>query len=543
MNQVLYRKWRPQTWDDVVGQQTVITTLRQAVAAGKTAHAYLFSGPRGTGKTSMARILAKAVNCLAEAPGARPCNECAHCRAVNDGTFLDLIEIDAASNTSVEDIRDLRERVMFAPAEGRSKVYIIDEVHMLSTAAFNALLKTLEEPPAHVVFVLATTEAHKIPATVASRCQRHEFRRLGVPEMVAHLREMAVQEKLEAEPEALEVIARQATGSMRDAVSLLDQLGSLGEAITLARTLEVLGAAGSESVRRLCESVAARDVAGGLAILHQAMDSGADARQFARQMVDFLRGMMMAGAGNAALVEATAETRAAMADLAARTDSPTLLRAIRAFSQAAADSRSGWRPQLPLELALMDSILPPASAADASAGPIGGAGHSSARPVPGPNQPKPALPPRKPPAGVSAPAGSSVPPTDAASAPAAAQAAPPPGMSVEHVLDAWSRVLDGVRKRDTRIHALVAGASVKSLDGDLLSVTVGSDLIRQKCSRPETISLVQAVLTAELGCLLRLRFECGAVNLENPSAASRFSRGGMVDVATNELGAQVIDLP
>ncbi|MEN8243177.1 MAG: DNA polymerase III subunit gamma/tau, partial [Chloroflexota bacterium] len=185
MTQAYYRKWRPQTWDQVIGQQHIVVTLRNAVAAGKQGHAYLFAGPRGTGKTSIARILAKAVNCLEEDLAARPCDQCDHCLAVNKGSFLDLIEIDAASNTSVEDIRDLRDKINFSPNQGRFKIYIIDEVHMLSTAAFNALLKTLEEPPPHAIFVLATTEVHKIPATVLSRCQRHEFRRIPVVDMVA----------------------------------------------------------------------------------------------------------------------------------------------------------------------------------------------------------------------------------------------------------------------------------------------------------------------------------------------------------------------
>jgi DNA polymerase-3 subunit gamma/tau len=189
MAQALYRKWRPQTWDEVVGQPHVIQTLRNAVKAGRVAHAYLFAGPRGTGKTSTARLLAKAINCLADDPADRPCNQCKACVAVNEGRFLDLIEIDAASNTSVEDVRDLRDKINFAPNEGRAKVYIVDEVHMLSTAAFNALLKTLEEPPQHAIFVLATTEVHKIPATVLSRCQRHEFRRLPVKVISDYLAE------------------------------------------------------------------------------------------------------------------------------------------------------------------------------------------------------------------------------------------------------------------------------------------------------------------------------------------------------------------
>ena len=232
MSQALYRKWRPPIGTGV-GQEHVVQTLRNAVTGDRVAHAYLFAGPRGTGKTTTARLLAKAVNCLDEDLAERPCNQCDHCKAVNQGRFLDLIEIDAASNTSVEDVRDLRDKINFSPNQGRYKVYIIDEVHMLSTAAFNALLKTLEEPPPHAIFILATTEVHKIPATVLSRCQRHEFRRIPVKEIIDNLKMLADEEKITAEPEALSLVARQATGSMRDAISLLDQLASAGDKITL----------------------------------------------------------------------------------------------------------------------------------------------------------------------------------------------------------------------------------------------------------------------------------------------------------------------
>ena len=190
MAQALYRKWRPGLWNQVVGQEHIVQTLQNAIRSNRVGLAYLFAGPRGTGKTTMARLLAKAVNCLEEDPTRRPCNQCQNCQGVNKGSFLDLIEIDAASNTSVDDVRDLRDKINFSPSQGKYKVYIIDEVHMLSTAAFNALLKTLEEPPAHAIFILATTEVHKIPATVLSRCQRHEFRRIPVNDIVAHLQEI-----------------------------------------------------------------------------------------------------------------------------------------------------------------------------------------------------------------------------------------------------------------------------------------------------------------------------------------------------------------
>src|SRR5512145_1972259 len=212
MTQALYRKWRPHQWAEVVGQEHIVRTLCNAISADRVAHAYLFAGPRGTGKTTTARLLAKAVNCLESDLKKRPCDACEHCLAVNQGRFLDLIEIDAASNTSVEDVRDLRDKINFSPNQGRYKVYIIDEVHMLSTAAFNALLKTLEEPPAHAIFVPETTEIHKIPATVLSRCQRHEFRRIPLADIVANLKKLAESENIQIDAEALTLIARQSAG-------------------------------------------------------------------------------------------------------------------------------------------------------------------------------------------------------------------------------------------------------------------------------------------------------------------------------------------
>ena len=358
MSQAYYRKWRPQGWDEVVGQEHVVRTLRNAVGQGNIAHAYLFSGPRGTGKTTTARIIAKAANCLAEDKSLRPCNACANCLAVNEGRFLDLIEIDAASNTSVDDVRDLREKINYSPSVGRSKVYIIDEVHMLSNAAFNALLKTLEEPPAHAIFVLATTEVHKIPATVLSRCQRHEFRRIPLNFIQALLKEIAEKEGVHIDPAALTAIARQSTGSMRDAVSLLDQLTSTGADVSLELTQQVLGTAASLSVFELIEALLKEETGTCIAIINRALDSGSDPRQYGRQVVDSLRAVLMVKMGNAEQVEATPEEINKLNEFAKRFTSQKLFAAIRAFDHAAQHTSIGWQPGLQLELAAARTIEP-----------------------------------------------------------------------------------------------------------------------------------------------------------------------------------------
>ena len=285
---------------------------------------------------------------------------CAHCLAVNKGSFLDLIEIDAASNTSVEDVRDLRDKINFSPNQGRYKVYIIDEAHMLSTAAFNALLKTLEEPPSHAIFVLATTEVHKIPATVLSRCQRHEFRRIPVVDIVACLNEIAASEGIEADDQALALIARQSTGAMRDAISLLDQLSSSGTTITLEMVQEVLGTATSQSVLDLIDALAARQAGKGLEIIQQSVDAGSDPRQYARQTVEHLRNLLVMRMGNASQIEATPELRMVLSRHAQAFAPVELLRLLRIFNQAATEGRGTWQPSLPLELAFLEALESPA---------------------------------------------------------------------------------------------------------------------------------------------------------------------------------------
>ena len=356
--QALYRKWRPQTFDEVVGQEHVIRTLRNALTSERIHHAYLFAGPRGTGKTTIARLLAKAVNCL-EPPEQRPCNQCAICQAVNEGRLIDLIEIDAASNTGVDDVRELREKVGFRPNEARYKVYVIDEVHMLSNAAFNALLKTLEEPPPHAIFVLATTEPHKIPVTVLSRCQRFDFRRIPIGEIVERLAWMTERERIETDPDALSLVARQATGSMRDAESLLDQLASYEQGnITVEDVRAALGTGTGETVMQVTDALIGGDVAQGLSGINAAVEEGADPRQFARQMVEHLRVLLLLKLkSDVALTHVPEEMRPQLETQAAGFASSALVRAVRLFNQAAAEAKGGWQPQLPLEMAFIETVL------------------------------------------------------------------------------------------------------------------------------------------------------------------------------------------
>ncbi|WP_423226694.1 DNA polymerase III subunit gamma/tau [Candidatus Amarolinea aalborgensis] len=359
--QALYRKWRSQTFDELIGQEPIMQTLRNALRDGRVAHAYLFTGPRGTGKTSTARILAKAVNCEA-APAERPCNQCRMCRAINEDRLLDLIEIDAASHTGVDNMREtVIDRVNFRPGEARYKIYIIDEVHMLSTSSFNALLKTLEEPPAHVIFILATTDVQKVPATVISRCQRFDFRRIPQREMVRHLQAICQAEERQAELEALNAIARYATGCMRDAISLLDQLMAYGgETITAQQVESMLGTVPSAAIARLVNALAAHDPAAGLGVIGDLSTTGVELRELARQTVDYLRALLLIQmGGNDTLIDLPAEMLRDMAQQARRFEPASLLRAIRLFNQAAVDLRGNLQgvPQLALELAVVEAAL------------------------------------------------------------------------------------------------------------------------------------------------------------------------------------------
>jgi DNA polymerase-3 subunit gamma/tau len=356
----LYRKYRPSTFadDDLVGQEHVVSTLKNAIALNRIAHAYLFCGPRGTGKTTTARLLAKAVNCLAPDPQLRPCNACTACVAINANATTDVIEIDAASNRGIDDIRDLRERVKYAPTQLKSKFYIIDEAHQITGAAANAFLKTLEEPPPHTRFVLATTDPEELLQTIVSRCQRFDFRRINNQAMVARLRTVADHEGIEVEESALPVIARQATGSLRDALGILDQVAVYREssvderrAITAETVREVLGISRNDRVEALVRALAEKDPATGLREVAAATEAGDDIRQLGRQLVSYLRLLMLQRAGG----EADADQAAR--DLAGQFRLDDLAALLRHFSDIDFRSKRSAVPQLPLEIAMVEGAM------------------------------------------------------------------------------------------------------------------------------------------------------------------------------------------
>jgi DNA polymerase III subunit gamma/tau len=357
-SQSLYRKWRSQTFSDLVGQEATVRTLLNAVREGRLAHAYLFCGPRGTGKTSAARLLAKAINCANPRDG-EPCNECVSCLEISAGHSPDVIEIDAASNTGVDNIRDLRENVNLLGSGGRYKVYIIDEVHMLSTSAFNALLKTLEEPPPHVIFVLATTEAHKVLPTVVSRCQRFDFRRFSMQALVDRLRYVAVGEGLTLEPGVAETLARAANGGMRDALSLLDQARAYcGDQIDAERLHAMLGLADPAALRGILEAIADQRAADALDALNDLVAAGADLRQLQQQLADEWRALLLARAGVdvVRVMERTEDEARALSELANRFSLDELTGCARVFARMESPARGLPTPQLALELLLLECL-------------------------------------------------------------------------------------------------------------------------------------------------------------------------------------------
>ena len=375
----LYRRWRPESFADLVGQEHISRTLSRAVTSGQISHAYLFTGPRGTGKTSTAKILARALNC-AEGPTLTPCGVCDSCRSISDGSSMDVFEIDAASNRGIDEIRDLRESVKFAPTEGHYKIYIIDEVHMLTTEAFNALLKTLEEPPERVIFILATTEPHKVPATIQSRCQRYDFHRITVTEIRDRLIYVCKESDIAAEEDALDIIAVQADGGMRDALSILDQCMALAEGtLTAERVQEALGLVGRAWIRRMAGEIAARDAAALIAQLSELLQSGRELKQVLAELAQYFRRLMIAGVGGAvSAAELCAGDAEELRLDAAQFTQEEIMAILRRLNETMQELRTSPQPRITVETLLIglchtegtapsgESTAPPTGGADAA---------------------------------------------------------------------------------------------------------------------------------------------------------------------------------
>jgi len=490
--QVFYRKWRPQTLAEVVGQEHVTRTLLNALSSSHVSHAYLFCGPRGTGKTSTGRILAKAVNCLNNGNG-EPCNNCSMCQAVTEGRALDMIEIDAASNRGIDEIRDLRERVNYAPNEARYKVYIIDEVHMLTKEASNALLKTLEEPPPSVIFVLATTEVHKVLPTILSRCQRFDFRRISQDDIILKLNHICSAEGIKMEPEALRLIARSATGSLRDAENLLEQLATYyGTNIELGQVQGILGVTGDERAKELVKHIVNSDISAGMKTINAVNNDGLDLKQFSRELVAYLRGLLLIKNGCQKELDLTSEEIAELRDLAAKASLEQILKAVKLFGQLELGFEN--YSTLPLELALVDCALPPVEEK--------GTPTEQAEPEPV-TPPKAAMPPVTPPQ-----------PQHLAARPEPAIVTPlEPGDKLEQLRLNWKQVIEQAPESSKRTPALAilrsAGVKPIAFEGDTVVLAFRFSYHKEKIEEPENKKVAAEIISNFIGhaCQVRCVYE------------------------------------
>jgi DNA polymerase-3 subunit gamma/tau len=589
--QALYRRYRSQTFDELIGQEHVVRTLRNAIAEGRVAHAYLFTGPRGVGKTTVARLLAKAVNCTAPL-AERPCGVCESCRAIAEGRAVDVIEMDAASHTSVEDAREIIERVQFRPAVARTKVYIIDEVHMLSTAAFNALLKTLEEPPPHALFILATTEVHKVPATILSRCQRFVFNRHTVASIAAHLRSIAAQEGVTLEAGVAEAIARAATGSMRDALSVLDQLMAYGGGtVSLEQVRNLLGAGEMQEVTALADALIAGDLPGALQVIANVAAAGADLRQFTRDLVERLRALMLLRAGADRSLLDVAEEEAAQIERQARSaDLGALMRWVKLFSELDYQLRVSSYGQLPLELAVIEAVIAPAPATVAAGAPA-----VASRPVVRPERKTPPSPPvvqpttgtsGKPPIIETASPSGASPVAEPASQPripadmATRQTSPPQPVApddpriqhqaqtrraseppvetgegvaaanadvaaLEQIESIWHNITRDVRVHDKTLQALLnSGVRPVDVKDGTLILEVPSEWFVARLEKPAVRQIVEQVISKHMGTMFSIRCVVEAQRRENPGALREQIRvtrkDPLVRAALNIFDADII---
>jgi len=563
--QALYRRYRSQTFDELVGQEHIVRTLRNAIVDGRIGHAYLFTGPRGVGKTTVARLLAKAVNCLAE-PSERPCGTCNMCVATAEGSAVDVIEMDAASHTSVDDAREIIERVQFRPALGRYKVYIIDEVHMLSTAAFNALLKTLEEPPNHAIFVLATTEIHKVPATILSRCQRYTFNRHNVSDTVNHLRQIAITEGYHIEAGVAEAIARAATGSMRDALSIFDQLMSYGSGqVSMAMVQGLLGVTAAQEVIILAEALLNSDVASALQVVARVASQGADMRQFSRDIVQHLRLVMLVKADpNGTAIEAAESEADAVRDQAKRAQMGSLVYWLRRMSELDYELRTSPYGQLPLELAVVEAIAGPpvSSAAPASAPvsrPVAPPSVAPVRPSGGelPRPRAPAPTPAPTPAPATTPRPVSPPPSqeqhnEPAPTPAPVPASAPLGDrsplgDVTDLLERWPAIIRDLRSKSRNLEALIkSGIAPIDIQGTVITLKADNEWLLNKIQERNNVTILEEVIARYAGVSYTIRSVAEAAKRDSGSALREQIRdtttNPLVRAAMNVFDADVVSI-